>query len=264
MITRRDALRALAAAAIAPSALAGARRAALRPGEAAEWTLREADSLREISGESQGFPFPERTDLASVSKTICAYAALRAGVLREDERVLCDGDGFRPEGHGETTVVEALATSCNCFFERVGTRIGWDAYRDACASLGGLDARLPSRPKTLFGRVDVFAHGVGLLCGLGELSRLARAVAFADPDDAALAVVRRGWRAAVVGGTARAASVETMPAAGKTGTVPGSPIERKLALFAPFHDPRWIVAVRVAGDTPHPAEIAARILREGD
>jgi len=262
MVTRREVIRALGIAAVAPSAFASTPLRVLRQEEAAEWTLREVDSLRELGGESRGFPFPERTDLASVSKTFCAYAALRTDVLREDERVVCDGDGFRPEGHGKLTVVDALATSCNCFFERVGTRIGWDDYRDACARLGGLEARLPARPSTLPGRVDVYAHGAGFLAGLEELARLARAVALADPGDEALAVVRRGWRAAVVRGTAIAASVEGIPAAGKTGTVPGSPVERKLALFAPEDAPRWIVAVRVAGMSPHPAEIAARVLRE--
>jgi cell division protein FtsI/penicillin-binding protein 2 len=85
--------------------------------------------------------------------------APRGGVLAPEEVLLCDSDGFKPEGHDRIAVVAALALSCNTFFEKVGTRLTWGAFRDACRSLGGLDERLPAKPSSLLQRLDVYARG---------------------------------------------------------------------------------------------------------
>lgn len=224
------------------------------------FVVHHARSLEPIHAETHGAGLPERTPAASVSKTFCAYAALRNAVLGEDERILCDGDGWRPEGHGAITVIDALALSCNAFFEKVGARLTWDAYRDACDHLGGLSDRLGAKPPNLLDRLDAYARGTLLATGCEELARVARAVALADPSDAALDAVRRGWREAVLRGTATAADVPGLEVAAKTGSLPGAEGERKIAAFAPLASPRWVVAVRTAGTgSASAAEVAGRI-----
>jgi len=222
----------------------------------------EARSLKPLHAGARAWSLPPRADTASVAKTFCAHAALRTGVLAPEETLLCDGDGFKPDGHGPIAVVEALAVSCNTFFEKSGARLTWESFRDSCRALGGLEERLPSRPPGLLQRLDVYAHGAGLSTGFEELARLARAVAFGDPEDAPLTAVRRGWREAVTRGTARDADVEGLEVAGKTGSLGSAPWERKFAAFAPLPDPRWIVTVRTAGeDGASPARIAGRVFR---
>jgi len=222
----------------------------------------DARSLRPLHTGSKAWSLPPRADTASVAKTFCACAALRTGALGDGEALLCDGDGFKPDGHGRIAVVEALALSCNTFFEKAGARITWESFREACRILGGLDGRLPARPAGLIQRLDVYAHGAGFETGFEELARLARAVALADPADAALATVRKGWREAVTRGTALDADVDGLEVAGKTGSLGEAPWERRFAAFAPLHDPRWVLAVRTAGqESASPARIAGRVFR---
>ncbi len=251
-----------AEAAAAPSGLPPLPKApVMTGGDRGAFVVYDARSLEPLHAETRGDPLPERTPAASVSKTFCAYAALRGGLLREDERILCDGDGWRPEGHGEIAVIDALALSCNAFFEKVGARLTWESYREACDRLGGLSDRLGEKPADLLDRIAAYAHGDLLATGCEELARLARAVALADPEDRALSVVRRGWREAVLRGTATAANVPGIDAAGKTGTLPGPEGERKFAAFAPLSEPRWVLAVRTAGaGSASAAEIAGRVL----
>jgi hypothetical protein len=236
--------------------------AVFRPGDSGGFVVYEARTLKPLYAGSNRFDLPEQTAAASVAKTFCAYAVLRNALLTADEVQLCDGDGYKPEGHGRVNVVEALALSCNTFFEKAGCRLTWDQFRESCRRLGGFDARLPEKPASLLERLDVYAHGSQIATGFEELARLARAVAFSPPEDVALAVVRRGWREAVTSGTALAANVAGAEVAGKTGTLPDPPWERKFAAFAPLSAPRWVVAVRSAGqEGASPAEMAGRVFR---
>jgi hypothetical protein len=275
--TRRREFLGLAVGAIAASALPAAAR-----GLAGDWVPRglpvvpngpvmagkdrgvyvvyDARSLEPLHAETRGRPLPERTPAASVSKTFCAYAALRGGWLGENETLLCDGDEWKPDGHGPLTVVDALALSCNAFFEKLGARLTWTSYGDACERLGGISSRLGAKPPNLLDRLDAYAHGSLLATGCEELARIARAVALAGPADAALAAVRRGWREAVVRGTAVAANAPGLDVAGKTGTLKGPDGEKKFAAFAPLAAPRWVLAVRTAGaGGASAAEIAGRV-----
>lgn len=273
---RREFLGLVVGAMVAPALPAGAGRAAAAPAprglppvpngpvmagkDRGAYVVYDARSLEPLHAEMRGRPLPERTPAASVSKTFCAYAALRGGLLGEDERILCDGDGWIPDGHGAITVIDALALSCNSFFEKVGARLTWESYREACDRLGGLSDRLAAKPSNLLERLDAYAHGTLLATGCEELARLARAVAFADPADTALAAVRRGWREAVLRGTATAADVPGLDVAGKTGTLPGADAEKKFAAFAPLAEPRWVLAVRTTGGGgASAAEIAGRV-----
>jgi membrane peptidoglycan carboxypeptidase len=236
--------------------------AVFRGGDSGGFVVYEARTLRPLYSGFDRFDLPERTAAASVAKTFCAYAVLRNALLTSDEVQLCDGDGYKPEGHGRVNVVEALALSCNTFFEKAGCRLTWEQFRESCRRLGNLDDRLSEKPASLLERLDVYAHGTRIATGFEELARLARAVALPPSDDAALAVVRRGWREAVTRGTAAAANVEGMEVAGKTGTLPDPPWERKFAAFAPLSAPRWVVAVRTTGqEGAAPAEIAGRVFR---
>ena len=84
-----------------------------------------------------------------------------------------------------------------------------------------------------------------------------RAVLTLDGRKDAIAVPRE----AVLRGTATAANVPGIDAAGKTGTLPGPEGERKFAAFAPLSEPRWVLAVRTAGaGSASAAEIAGRVL----
>jgi hypothetical protein len=232
-------------------------------GDSGGFVVYEARSLAPLHAGSSRLGLAPRTAAASVAKTFCAYAALRNGLLGADEVLLCDGDGYKPEGHGRLAVVEALALSCNAFFEKAGARLTWEQFREACRRLGDLEDRLPDKPPNLLERLDVYAHGSGVGTGFDELGRIARAIAFADPGDAALSLVRRGWREAVTRGTARAADVEGLEVAGKTGTLPDPPWERKFASFAPVSEPQWVVAARTAGrDGASAAAIAGRVFRK--
>jgi hypothetical protein len=246
-----------------PSGLPGLPgEAVFHAGDSGGFVVYEAQTLKPLYVGSNRFDLPERTAAASVAKTLCAHAVLRNGLLAVDEVQLCDGDGYKPEGHGRIDVVAALALSCNTFFEKAGCRLTWDQFRETCRMLGNLDAQLPEKPASLLDRLDVYAHGSRIATGFEELAKLARAVAFPPPEDAALAVVRRGWREAVTRGTALAADVEGAEVAGKTGTLPDSPWERKFAAFAPLSAPRWVVTVRTAGqEGASPAEIAGRVFR---
>ncbi len=250
------------AAATAPRGLAPVPGGPVMKGrDRGVYVVHDARSLEPLYAETLGDPLPERTPAASVSKTFCAYAALREGLLAETEKIFCDGDGWRPEGHGAIAVVEALAVSCNAFFEKLGARLTWDSYREACDRLGGLSDRLGGKPANLLDRLAAYAHGDLLATGCEELARLGRAVALADPADRALAVVRRGWREAVLRGTAVAANVPGLEVAGKTGTLPGAAAETKFAAFAPLSEPRWVIAARTAGPgSASAAAIAGRAL----
>ncbi len=74
----------------------------------------------------------------STLKVLVAMEALHSGVLKEDERIMCDGyysfrDGRTLScshvfGCGALDVREALARSCNTFFCTVGQRLGEEGF----------------------------------------------------------------------------------------------------------------------------------------
>ena len=86
----------------------------------------------------------------SIVKPVVALAALHAGAIRPDTEIFCDGKysfGTDAEGreiaihctgwHGGVSVREALAVSCNPFFNETGIRLGWSpGLRDVYGALG--------------------------------------------------------------------------------------------------------------------------------
>lgn len=83
------------------------------------------------------------TTPGSIFKTITAAAALEEGVVRPDEHFFCGGElgmyGFRcwkKGGHGEITLEEAYAQSCNIVFAQVARRLGGAKLEQYAKRLG--------------------------------------------------------------------------------------------------------------------------------
>ncbi|MDF2724207.1 MAG: penicillin-binding protein [Paenibacillus sp.] len=79
----------------------------------------------------------------SVFKTIVAAAALEEGVVRKGETFHCDGElgkyGFTcwlPGGHGDLTLEQAYAQSCNITFAKLMMRLSGSQLQDAAYRLG--------------------------------------------------------------------------------------------------------------------------------
>lgn len=103
----------------------------------------------------------DRFPLGSVMKPFIAAVALEEQVISPSDTFVCHGtmrvgrrtfacDGRR--AHGEVNVVEALRRSCNCFFYRVGMRLGLKRLTPYARALG-------------FGRltgIDVFGERPGV------------------------------------------------------------------------------------------------------
>jgi penicillin-binding protein 2 len=103
----------------------------------------------------------DRFPLGSVMKPFIAAVALEEGVISPTDTFVCHGslrvgrrtfacDGCRP--HGRVNVVEALRRSCNCFFYRLGMRLGLKRIAPYARAVG-------------FGRlvgIDVFGERPGV------------------------------------------------------------------------------------------------------
>lgn len=79
----------------------------------------------------------------SVFKTVVAAAVLEEGLVKPDEKFVCDGDygkyGFscwKEGGHGELTFEEAFAQSCNIAFAKAILRLPPEKLEDYAERLG--------------------------------------------------------------------------------------------------------------------------------
>jgi cell division protein FtsI/penicillin-binding protein 2 len=79
----------------------------------------------------------------STFKPIAAAAALASGLLSPSDRLLCDGTiKVGPETlgclgrHGEISMTEAIARSCNLYFYRLADVVGGEVLRDAALRFG--------------------------------------------------------------------------------------------------------------------------------
>ncbi len=141
----------------------------------------------------------------------CGGRARQAGV-----DVVC----WDEAGHGELDLEEGIAQSCNVYFGAVGERLGAPAILAEARALGLGAGGLP--------RDDApgpwVADGRGVLLTAVDEASLARQIASGRRADGKalasatlLARIRRGMRAAVEHGTAKAAA-SSVAVAGKTGT----------------------------------------------
>lgn len=81
----------------------------------------------------------------STFKMVTALAALEAGVINKNTSVFCPGHYeygqgkfhcWKKEGHGNVSVVQALAQSCDVFFYRISTDLGIDRIAAMARRLG--------------------------------------------------------------------------------------------------------------------------------
>lgn len=93
----------------------------------------------------------------SVYKLVVALAALEEGVFNDFETEKCEGfieaggrrfHCWREEGHGEISLNQAIAQSCDVFFYRLAERVGVDAIKKMAQKLGlGIIHPLPLEPQ---------------------------------------------------------------------------------------------------------------------
>lgn len=172
-----------------------------------------------------------------------------AGRARQSGR---DVKCWRPSGHGDLTLEEAIPESCNIYFGALGEQVGTPALVAAARALGvGTGAgRLPdaSFPAALV------ADGEGVLVTARQLAQLARQIALGRRADGApiaspevLSRLRRGMRAAVEHGTATGAA-SSIPVAGKTGSAAfGGGLIGWFVGYAPADEPTVAIAIARKG-----------------
>jgi penicillin-binding protein 2 len=235
----------------------------------------------------------------SAFKLVTALAAIEAGLAAPSRTMRCDGTyrplgpvptGFaprcwKPGGHGDLTLEEALAASCNVAMMAWGERTGGESLHAVArrAGLGVLPGRLPG-PQDVRSLVPMsMGEGPRLavtplqLAGLigaiatGRTPRLpawrpapARGVPLADV--ATLKRLRAGMRASVVAGSSRQAALNALSVAGKTGTASYTDGTNRtygwFAGYAPADRPRVVVVVflKAANGFADAAPLAKRVL----
>ena len=154
--------------------------------------------------------------------------------------VACRGTRDRcwlARGHGELTVVPALANSCNCYFPHIARLMDRAALDAVCLRYG---LELPAR-----------SLGEEALIGLGpgwQNAPLAVTQAFAQLTDR---TVLQGMAQCAVSGTAKNLH---FPCYAKTGTAPCSHLPRAagdgfVAVLYPIGQPRRVVLLEQHGTT---------------
>ncbi|MEZ4223066.1 MAG: penicillin-binding transpeptidase domain-containing protein [Polyangiaceae bacterium] len=232
----------------------------------------------------------------STVKPLLAWQAAKAGALRPGHHVECRGEFPVAdktltcfEKHGNLSLSDAIATSCNSYFYDVAQRWGLAGVHGGFVATGLVDSDDASlSDESLRARQGppatslhaVWAPVIGI--GHGPLhvspTRLAKAYAKMARELGDTPVEREilaGLRAAVQSpkGTAQAASVANLDVVGKTGTAesgdaPDAPQSESLGWFvgyAPARQPDVIVAVVVQGAGPggkSAAPLASRVFRE--
>lgn len=205
----------------------------------------------------------EPIEAASVLKPLAAAAALEAGLARDHRFetgpvVEVEGHPFRDHDPAASVDVEGLLVrSSNAGAARLAEAVGPAALQDLFTRLG-----LASPHDARWGplRAALSAAGIGLKASPAQLARAyavlgndgvdpVRGEAVVSPENAR--AVREMLEAAVEHGTGRAALVEDLRVAGKTGTMEavgpdGAPLTRtSFAGFVPADAPRWVIHVRV-------------------
>jgi penicillin-binding protein 2 len=224
----------------------------------------------------------------SVFKVVTAAAALEAGLISPETRFSCPGyyefpDGTRigcSQAHGEITMEQAFAQSCNTAFVRLGLQMGAEQL-DAMARRMMMPARLNKEaPAALVGNTAIGQEGVQV--SPLQLARLMGDIARGGMDKAPkivssildhqghaaglgtapeeggrvltpeIAQRLKAWLLnAVREGTGKDAWVEPWGAAGKTGTSQVNAQGRVIAWFAgyfPAENPVYAAAVMVEED----------------
>jgi penicillin-binding protein 2 len=106
-----------------------------------EWKALMTDRKRPLNSKAVQGTYPP----GSTFKVVMAAAALEEGVINPFTQIFCGGGiwfgnhefrCWRPQGHGNMNVHEALVRSCDVFFYQVGQRLGIDAIADYAHRFG--------------------------------------------------------------------------------------------------------------------------------
>ncbi len=206
-----------------------------RDGEVS-WILLEASSGRVIGSR---WPAPERpVPVGSLVKpfTALAYGAAHSFRFPEFE---CTAGCWLPRGHGKLGLVEALAQSCNSYFDQLA-RLTAAGDVSAIAARYGIEP--PPAGASLIGRSDGWR--IAPLKLLRAYAEMARREGEPGVDD-----VLRGLAASAAHGTAKAIGGGALA---KTGTAPCTHRPRApgdgftLVLF-PAPKPRFGLLLRLHG-----------------
>jgi hypothetical protein len=246
---------------------------------------------RVLARVSRGLDVQFASGPFEVAQVVTAYAALDAGIIREQTRLNCDAGGE------QVNVVDALARPCPAFFAEVSRRLTPAAFKRAAERLGftyyrAEERRAATRVKPVTARIPVrlsadefaalAARGVGLeaedlhFAGLAaslasgvtagerlanDLSTASRGAVPATPplNRRALDVVRKGLVWAVDDGTAKAAAHIDHKVAGKAG---GDGNTALFVSYAPADAPSVALVVHLkSGLARDAAEVAGNFYR---
>jgi cell division protein FtsI/penicillin-binding protein 2 len=126
----------------------------------------------------------------STFKPFAALAALESGLLSPSERLVCDGTiQVGPETlgclgrHGEISMSEAIARSCNLYFYRLADRVGGDVLREAAETFG-----LSHKTDLLRGNAVLASLGIPVEAGVRETERPLRPGPYARSQAMRLAI----------------------------------------------------------------------------
>jgi penicillin-binding protein 2 len=154
-----------------------------------EWRQLLADPKRPLVNKFLTGQYPP----GSTIKPAVALAALEAGVIDENESVVCRGKiklgdstfhCWRPEGHGRVALVDAISRSCDVYFYEVSKRVGADriaemAHRLALGEaydlhlLGQAKGLVPTPAWKLATQGTRWSLGETLITGIGQGAFLA-------------------------------------------------------------------------------------------
>jgi penicillin-binding protein 2 len=106
-----------------------------------QWDALVSNPLRPLENKAVQGEYPP----GSTFKIVTAIAGLQEGVIDKDTTLFCPGyykygnrvyRCWRPAGHGNVNVVEALAQSCDVFFYQVGQKLGIDRLSEYAIACG--------------------------------------------------------------------------------------------------------------------------------
>jgi penicillin-binding protein 2 len=224
----------------------------------------------------------------SVFKIVVALAGLTEGVITPEMRLPCTHGCWKRGGHGPINLREALAVSCNSYFEQVGELLGYERLQKYARQLalgeisginltGEVPGSLPAMcaPEAV-GRLSSYADGItttavqiGVMLsavvngGIVFQPQIAGASDFVAkerwrlPQGTVLAGLAEGFLGAVNEGTAVSAFDPDVAIAGKTGSCLHS---GWFASYAPAGGPELLLVVHLRSGNGHrAAAVAGRI-----
>lgn len=185
--------------------------------------------------EADHWDAAEAVPMGSLAKPFRALAYAQSHGFRYP-KLRCAGGCWRPSGHGELGIEDAIAHSCNRYFEQLD-RIGLEATA-ARFGLASLDRAAPE----------------AILRAYAELLR--------RREEPGVAPLLEGMRRAAEWGTA---AMLGLPALAKTGTAPcthhpKAPGDGFAVIFYPAQQPRQALLVRLHGRPGSHAAARARTL----